>query len=293
MHICQACKRPENNAYLCNDCTTTLANMLDEIPWLLKELDARIQKLDRVPNGTIGRTRRPDELSVIDFDAAEDARNVRKLLRHWVETITQRHGGRIPPGLDTVATRDLAIWLRVNLPAIRRLDLADNHGNHQLYNDIEKLVGSSQKGGKLVAAINRTERHFAGPCPTVIGHNNRGEAVTCGENLYADIDDRSVTCPKCQSPIDVQRNQRQVAADRDLMTIDQLVEVLDTMDEHVPRATIERWVRARRLRNHGYLHNGAPVRFHIRRTDPALYSLKRARYLRDRDQQLRRTKTTT
>lgn len=290
MMICQACKRPEHHAYLCQDCTAILANMLSDLPWLLKELDARIQKLDRIPAGTIGRTRRPDELSVIDFDAAEEARNVRKLLRHWVETVTQRHGGRIPPGLDTVATRDLAIWLRVNLPAIRRLDLADQHGNHQLYNDVNALVGSSQKGGKLVAAINRTERHFAGPCPTVTGHNNRGEAVTCGENLYAEFDERTVACPKCQCRIDVQRNQRQVAADRDLMTIDQLIDVLDTMDEHVPRATIERWIKARRLRNHGYLHNGAPVKFHIRRTDPALYSLKRARHLRARDRKLSSTK---
>ena len=76
------------------------------------------------------------------------------------------------------------------------------------------------------------------------------------------------------------------------MTIDRLIDVLDTMDEPVTKDTLERWVRARRLRNHGYLHNGAPVKFHIRRTDPALYSLKRARYLRDRDQQLKTAKMT-
>ncbi len=290
MNVCQACHRPENNAYLCQDCTSILGNMLSDLPWLLDELDNRIQLLVRISTGTIGRQRRPDEYSAVDFDAVDEARKTRKMLLRWVETVTRRHGGRIPPGLNTVATRDLAIWLRVNMPAIRKLDLADHHGNHQLYNDIEQLVGSSQKGGKLVAAINRTERHFAGPCPTITGHNNRGEPITCGENLYADIDERTITCPKCQSPIDVQRNQRQVAADRDLMTIDQLIEVLDTMDEAVPRATIERWIKARRLRNHGYLHNGMPVRFHIRRTDPALYSLKRARHLRARDRKLSGTK---
>ncbi len=67
MNVCQACKR-QAQLYLCDDCETTLANMLDQIPWLLDELDARIQGMDRIPP----RHHRPP---------TPPARNVRHRLR--------------------------------------------------------------------------------------------------------------------------------------------------------------------------------------------------------------------
>lgn len=278
MNVCRHCKR-QHQLYLCDECQTQLENMLDEIPWLLEELDARIQKLDRISLGTIGRNRRPDELNVMDFDAAETARETRKMLLKWVETIAQKHTGRTPPGLTTVETKNLARWLKTNTDAIARLSLAG-----KLYQDINKLVGTTQKGGQLITAINPTELHAAGPCPTITGKNHNGTPRQCHTMLFADTYDRTTTCPTCSQTIDVETNRRQAAADRDLHTAADIVEVLANIDEPITEHQLEQWIKARRLRPLAYREGGA---FRLNDQDEPLYSIERARKLRRRDNNLR------
>lgn len=277
MNLCQHCKRP-NQLYLCEECTTTLWNMLDQIPWLLNELDTRIQNLDRIPHGTIGRNRRPGDTTVIDFDACETARETRKTLRQLVEDVAAKHTGRVPPGLDTIATRDFARWLQVNVEAIARIDIAGN-----VYHAINKLVGADQRGGQLVGAINRHEHRFAGPCPTIRGYDNQGRPIECGQSLYADIDEDEVTCPQCEQPVDVSRNLDKAAVDRDLLPEPKLLEVLRNIGEPVSRVKLYQWIRELRIRPKGYLHQGKIVPLRIRRGDPAVYSLARARKLRAKE----------
>lgn len=290
MILCQQCKRP-HQLYLCDNCQTQLANMLDQLPWLIEELDNRIQQLDRISLGTIGRNRRPSELSVIDFDAAETARTVRKTLLHWVTTIARRHTGRIPPGLDTVETRHLAAWLGRNVDGIARLDLGDHHGHHQLYRDIDRLVGTDQRGGSLVRAINRQERHFAGPCPTIRTHAPNGEPIECGTMLYADVDQDTVECPDCKRGINVDENRHRTNVKRDLLTEPKLLEALANLGEKVSRVKFYQWVREKRIRPRGWIHQGRIVQHRIRRGDPAVYSLAKARKLRAREQQQRGANT--
>lgn len=282
-----ACKRA-SQLFLCNDCTTVLRNMLARVPELLDDLDARIQKLDRVPHGTIGRGRGPSDLNVMDFDAAETARSTRKLLRGWVNTIAERHTGRRPPGLDTIATRDLALWLQVNVDAIARLDCAG-----KVFQDINQLVGSGDKGGRLVRAIDRRERHFAGPCPTITGHDDTGHAIECGEILYAQVGDRTVDCPECGEEIDVAKNQRRALASRDLMTEPTLLEALDNAGEPIEPAILTRWIAIKRLRPRGYLHQGQFVKTRVQEADRALYSFDTARRLWRRDNRLTRRQKVT
>ncbi|MFN3005122.1 DUF1922 domain-containing protein [Mycolicibacterium wolinskyi] len=280
-----ACQRPAQ-LFLCNDCTAVLANLLDRIPELLDELDDRIQKLDRVPHGTIGRNRPPaNQLSIIDFDAVDIARKTRKALRGWVETVAERHTGRRPPGLDTIDTKMFARWLQVNVEAIARLDCAGD-----LYKYINELVGSGHKSGKLVKAVDRRERHFAGPCPTIVGYDNAGQPIECGHGLYAEVDEREVDCPECEQSIDVEQNRLKAERERDLMTATKLLEVLDNIGEPVDPDQLDRWISAERLRPRGYLHHGQVVKHRVRKDDPALYSCERARKLRRRDAQLARRK---
>lgn len=274
-----ACKR-SSQLYLCNDCTRVLANMLDRVPELLAELDARIQKLDRIPHGTIGRTRRASDLNVMDFDAVETARNTRKLLRRWVETVAEQHTGRRPPGLDTIATRDLARWLQVNVEAIARLDCAGD-----IFNDINRLVGSGDKGGQLVTAIDRRERSFAGPCPTITGYDD-GYPVECGTALFAEVGERTVDCPECGEEIVVETNRAKALTARDLMTTATLLNMLDNVGEPIEADQLERWITSRRLRAVGYLHRGVFTKTRVREGDPAVYSFERARKLRRRDDHL-------
>lgn len=276
MNLCQACKRPDQ-LYLCEECRTTLWNQLDQIPWLLDELDARIAKMDRIPHGTIGRNRRPGDTTTIDFDACETARNTRKTLHHWVVTIAERHTGRKPAALTTAATRDLARWLQVNTTAIARLNCAG-----QLHHDITKLVGPDQRG-QLIHAINRHERRFAGPCPTIRGYDNQGRPIECGHTLYADIDETTVVCPECEQAIDVARNLDKAAIDRDLLPEPKLLEVLTNIGEPVSRVKLYQWIREGRIRPRGWIHHGKIMPLRVRRGDPAVYSLARARKLRNRE----------
>lgn len=273
----KACKRA-SQLYLCNDCTAVLRNMLDQVPDLLAELDARIQKLDRVPHGTIGRTRGPSDLNVMDFEAAETARETRKMLRRWVETVASQHSGRRPPGLDTVETRMFARWLQVNVEAIARLDIAG-----KIYDDIKELIGSGDKGGTLVRAIDRRERHFAGSCPTVTGWDANGRVIECGEILYDEYGSRTVDCPTCGQEIDVKRNQVRALASRDLMPADTLLDALANAGESVQADQIERWIAIKRLRPRGYMHQGKFVKTRVQEADNALYSFETARRLLRRD----------
>lgn len=268
------CKRPSQQLYLCTDCTTVLANMLDQVPDLLAELDARIQKLDRVPHGTIGRTRSASDLNVMDFDAAETARETRKMLRRWVETVAEKSTGRRPPGLDTVETRNFARWLKVNVEAIARLDIAG-----KIYDSIKTLVGTGDKGGKLVHAIDRRERHFAGSCPTIKGWDANGRVVECGEILYDEYGSRTVDCPTCGQEIDVKRNQVRALATRDLMPSDTLLAALINAGEPIEAEKIERWIAIKRLRPRGYMHQGKFVKSRVQEADNALYSFETARRL--------------
>lgn len=281
MTDCRACTR-HTDLYLCPDCTTVLADMLSQIPWLIDQLEDRIQRLDRTSTGTIGRNRRPDELNIMDFDAAETARALRKKLAHWVETVAEQHTGRRPAALNTATTKDLARWLHHNTHAIARLELAGN-----LYRDIKILVGPDQQGGQLIRAINPTENHLVGPCPTITGRDHQGHPRQCGHTLFADTYDRTVDCPACHQTIDVRTTRERAAAERDLHTKHSIAEILCNIDEPVDLKRIEQWIQARRLRPRGWYHNGTIVQFQINDTDEPAYSVQRARRLRRRDDHLR------
>lgn len=287
MNLCQACKRP-HQLYLCDDCQTQLANMLDQLPWLIEELDNRIAQLDRISLGTIGRNRRPNELNPVDFDAADLARRVRKTLLRWATTVAERHSGRRPPALDTVHTKHLARWLETNLSAITRLNCAGN-----LYHDIKRLVGTDeQRHGQLVQAINPTEKHLAGPCPTTLGRHHDGTPRKCDTMLFADTYDKTTTCPNCKQTINVQENRERAAADRDLHTKADLLEVLDNIGEPVTETRLNAWIRARRLRPAGWIHDDhAITEFRLNNTAEPVYSVERARKLRRRDHTLTPPKT--
>ena len=294
MNTCRnhACQRP-TQLYLCDDCTRQVRDMIDQLPWLLNELDNRIQKLDRIPHGTIGRSRRPDELSVIDFDAAETARKARKTIRDMVQTIN----GPGPIHLQCTVPADFIGPLRPawrRLPTdyqpnpielidwlMRRIDTIARHRKAgHVYRELNRLVGTDQKGGQLVAAINRNERHFAGPCPTIRGRNHRGEPIECGHILYADINDRTVTCPDCKCDIDVQRNRLKAAVDRDLLTEPKLLEVMTDIGEPISRVKFYQWIKAGRLKPQGWIHRGTIVPHKILKKDPRVFSLSRTRQLR-------------
>lgn len=278
MNLCQHCKRPTQN-YLCDDCTNQLHDMLTQIPWLLDELNNRIQKLDRISVGTIGRSRRPDELTVIDFDAVDLARAIRKKLLKWVNSIARHHTGREVPALATVDTADLARWLAANTQAIVRIALAG-----ALYKDINHIVGTNEHGGQLVDAINRQDRTYYGPCTTTVGRDHKGQPRHCGHDLYGPRESIEITCPRCKTTADARKQLTATTTSRDLVTETQLLETLDTMGEPVSRVTLYGWIKSGALTPRGWVHAGRIVAYKVRHKDPRVFSLSQARQLRERDQ---------
>lgn len=285
MITCQHCKRQTQN-YLCDDCTDQLHDMLTQIPWLLQELDTRIQKLDRINIGTIGRSRRPDELTVIDFDALDIARDIRKKLLKWVTQIAQHHTGRQPAALHTVTTPDLARWLATNTHAITRTTHAGN-----LYRDINHIVGTNQQGGQLIDAINRQDRTYYGPCNTTIGRDQHGRPRPCGHDLYGPRESAEITCPSCKSTHDPRRQLTATINTRDLVTETVLLETLDTMGEPVSRVQLYAWIKSGQLTPRGWVHAGRIVPYKVRHKDPRVFSLKQARELRINNQAKRQADT--
>ena len=278
MTDCQTCHRPTQN-YLCDTCTDTLTNQLEQLDWLLTELDNRIQKRATGP-ATIGTSRgRPDHLNPIDFDAADLAHTTRQTLTHWVTTIATHHTGRTPPALTTVTSRHLAAWLHANTHHIAR----HPHAGH-LHRAITQLVGTDhQPSGQLVRAINHTERHLVGECPTITGRTPNGTPRQCAHTLYADTYDRTTTCPNCHHTIDVETTRLRTAANRDLHTTPALLELLANIDEPITAHQLHTWTTTRRLRPAGYLHDDTIIEFRIHPHDQPVYSLDRTRRLRRRD----------
>lgn len=298
MTDCQSCSRP-TSLYLCSDCIVVLTEMIGQLPWLLGELDTRIQRLDRISVGTIGRNRRPEELNVIDFDAVETARAVEKTLRDLTQTIN----GPGPIRLQCTVASDFIgplrpAWRRLPYgykPTVieivdwltRRVDVIARHRKAgHVYRELNRLVGSDQQGGQLVKSINPVERHFAGLCPTVRGHGPDGVPLACEQPLYADVDELSIECPACQQEIDVERNRRDTAAARDLRTAPEIVEILANLGEPVEPKQLDGWIHAQRLRPKGWRHDSAIVENRVNKNSQPVYSLKRAQKLRRRDQQL-------
>jgi hypothetical protein len=221
--------------------------MLNQLPSLLDELDTRIERLDRINTGTIGRrSQRPDEINAIDFDAAETARKIRKKLTKWVQTIAQQHTGRPPPTLHTITTQNLARWLKINTPAIAQLQCAG-----QLYHDIHKLVGTPDHAGQLQTAIDipQPTTRFIGPCIHYIENNRH-----CATLLYAKPEATQVTCPSCRTTHNIQKMTQYLENRADVMrfTATEILTIMAQRGTPIPPRSWSRWRKNGRIKIRGY-----------------------------------------
>lgn len=281
LKACRNCGA-STDLFLCPDCVDWLTASLREMVWLLRQLDTTVRRQDKLNTGTLGGG--GDNPSPINFGAMETSRSTRTTLLELVREIAVAGTGREPSRLDTVATPDLAAWLAANVHHI-----AKNQNAGATFRTITGLVDEDDRGrpGPLYTAINRTDRRFAGPCPTVRGYDDQGRPVECGTMLYAAFDEDFTRCPRCQSEIDVDKNRLKAATDRDLLSEPKLLEVMADLGEKVSRVKLYEWIKAGRLQRRGYVHQGAIVAFRIRRGDPAVFSLSQARQLRWHEMELK------
>jgi hypothetical protein len=285
---------------LCNDHIQMVRNMLDEVPWLLAQLETTITRQDKLTTAAIGKSSEtPLPLNLSAVDIATEARNEILKIVHRVEHSFDRYWpmctvptdfiGPLPPAWRRMPTNyvpttlELVDWLMRRVPNIARHKRAGT-----IYHQLAQLIGDGPDGGTLVEAINRQDRAYYGPCLTVIGRNRDGTPRECGHILYARREAIEITCPDCGITVKAAKQRADALAKRDLFTEPLLREQLDILDEHVPRPRLWDWIRADRLQPRGYLHAGRIVERRVRRGDPRVFSLTQARDLRTQDAERKR-----
>ncbi|SHT85522.1 bacteriophage protein [Mycobacteroides abscessus subsp. bolletii] len=291
MTLCRKCYQPAH-LFLCPRCTEQLRENLDQLAWFVERLDETVTRQDTLTLGSIGQS--SEEPMPFNLTASSLAHSARNTITTWVRTVCEHHGiefgpvrvvsldfiGPLPdsrwrrlPRRYTPTLPDMCEWLAEHVQAI-----ALTPGAEECADEMEQLRE------QIIKAINRNERRFAGPCPTIKGHNQRGEQIHCDEMLYAEADEQFVECPRCKSKIDVDKNRLRSAVNRDLMPEAKLLEILESLGEKVPRVKLYEWIRTKRLHIRGWIHAGRIVNTRIRRGDPRVFSLSQARQLRWKDE---------
>lgn len=296
MTKCLNCSAPSPGGYLCPDCRDVLAEALDQLPWLIGELQTTVCRLDRLNLGVQGRG--SENPSPINLGGSALATDVGEVLTRWTDRLCQANGITLMPK-QTVGPRFIGPlpgpqWRRLlpgylGSPMQRARWLADNVdlvAKHPRAGDICKDIleltgerGKPSKPGRLVRAIDRVVRVYAGACPTLVARDRDGD-ITCATDLFAEADAVEVRCPRCHQDIDVAKNRQRSITDGDLMTEAQLIKTMETLREPVYSDLLQRWLKSGDLKPSGYLSGSRIVEHRTKGNDARLLSLSRCRQLR-------------
>jgi len=270
MTDCRNCRR-DTELFLCALCQRELHTTLDELPWLLVQLDITVGRQDKLNLGIAGGAN-PNP-SPINLGAMELARNIRTTLSTIVRDLCE-NVGQAPPDRSWT-TPWMAEWLSRHHTAIAATDSAG---------DTMREIHNTRDA--LIRAINRNLRCYVGPCTTVRGHDRRGRDIECGHDLYANRDnlDERIQCPRCKSWLYPREQLMETIHRRDLLPESHLLETLDSLGEPVSRVRFYAWLRDGRIKPRGYVHAGRIVPRQIQRGDARVFSLTAARRLRVADQ---------
>jgi hypothetical protein len=292
---CQHCSAPAS-LYLCPDCAKLLDQMLEEIPDREEDLEVTRTCQDRIVGGSVGKSaERPWPIRVGAMNLAAELLD---LMTEWTDRISETHGEqflpafsmphglqgpllpgwqRLPLGYSGTATQR-SKWLRHHLQLLLKDQLVG-----QFYDRLADLVGDPDKpsrAGRIVLAIDRNTRQFAGLCPTTVRYGQEGKPVECGNTLYSINEQAEVDCSRCGAEgINVERNRARAMTERDLMDERRLLSTLDAIGEHVPRVRLYDWLRDGRLKAAAYMDGGQVVAEKRHHGSVRLFSLSRVRAL--------------
>lgn len=268
MTDCRNCRR-DTDLFLCQLCAKELHALLADLPWLCEQLDITVTRQDKLATGTIGRG--SDNPSPINIGAMELARNLRNQLGTIIRDLAEVRGHRLRQRHWTNAA--MARWLYLHHRAI------------PCSPDAGQIMREIRTGTEaILGAVNRTSRMWCGPCTAVVGHDRAGRDIECGVDLYADRDcPEDIQCPRCKTRVKPRVQLLETIKRGDLLPEAKLLEILDSLDEHVPRVRLYDWIKAGQLRPRGYVHQGRIVAHRVQRGDPRVFSLSQARQLRWRD----------
>lgn len=268
MTDCRNCRR-DTDLYLCTLCAKELHALLADLPWLLEQLQITVVRQDKLATGAVGRS--SDNPSPINVGAMELARNLHGQLGTTCRELADAGSWALPPD-DTPA---MARWLYGKARWI---------GHTAGAGDTMREIRAATEA--ILSTINRVNRMWCGPCTTVTSHGPDGKPIECGHDLYGDRDTlEDIVCPRCKMTVSPRKHLLETLKRGDLLPEAKLLEILDSLDEHVSRVRLYDWIRTGALRPRGYWHQNRIVADRIRRGDPRVFSLSQARQLRRRDNQ--------
>lgn len=163
--VCEPCKRPVADGYLCHTCTKHLAATISNAPMWADQLGLVLARLTRYtdPSG------RRNAVATLPFNpaATEPARRLDAVLRATAKAL-----GAVPE-VKQARLGVVAAWLVHNLDSLRR------HPDAALW---EGMISRAVE--RAMAVCDRPpEQWYAGTCPD------------CSRDLYPSVDEKSVVCP--------------------------------------------------------------------------------------------------
>lgn len=177
MAACDVCTRPTNGSRLCAGCLDQLKSELRTVPWLVAQLDVTLTRQARV--GERNGPRSTETPLPYHLGASVDLETLRDGLAMWAEAVARQRGITVDAAREPVP---LSRWL---------LRWAGEAAQHEAAAELHGDILAMTKAARRTIDLS-PQRHFVGPCD---GHRAiEPETVGCGEDLYASMNARTVTC---------------------------------------------------------------------------------------------------
>jgi hypothetical protein len=228
--VCNCGRPTRDDAYVCEDCLSSLFAALGEIPALDDELETTITRQRALP--TEGGAASAEAPMPWNQRASEARRHLRHTLVTWVRHCIEDDIRSSDPNTgwpaDTIAA--MSRWLMWRVDGLGLNDLGPDA--------VEEITNAVASCWRVVD--RPAERTYHGPC-------------TCGRDLYAKPRAATVTCPACETEHDIaalETRNRGLIETR-LWTLDELMTALGRFGFRVPRKTVQKWIERHRLVDHG------------------------------------------
>ncbi len=179
---------------------------------------------------------------------------------------------RLPAGY-IVTTAEIAAWLRIH---VRQLRMCDSAGETVFE------VGRAIDHG-LALAAGPVVTLYRGPCPTVVGKDDRGRFIRCGAQLYAPRGDAYIRCRRCDVVHDASAFEQRHLADAGQMVyrFTRIQRILRELGEPITDRTLAAWIRGGRVKPAGWQRpDGTITTGAAHKGDPAMYRLADVRRVR-------------
>lgn len=239
------CGRPTRDAaFVCDDCSRSLAMVLAEVPWLEGELATTVAGLKGVDYRTRGGTGTGTG-SLVAWVPAEARADLRAVLVSWTLFCRDEHvrNQSATQELPEDTLEAVASWLAWRVDGLSLLDVGPDA--------VEEITTVVDRCRRIVD--RPADREYSGRCGAVTEVD--GLDVTCERDLYARPAAKFVTCSACGTTWDVARRRALLLTEaRDVLAtaveISRAVSLLGA--EPLTADRVRQWAARKRLTVRGH-----------------------------------------